>query len=131
MRRRGPSCSRSEKGRMRRRLSSRILTIVLATAVALTSVIFVGSYARNFRSPGNHQGYEPVQPVAYSHRLHAGELRIPCLHCHAAAEKGRSAGIPAVSVCMNCHRFVTAPFLDVKAEDDLAAKEKRKPRPVV
>lgn len=112
-------------------MNSRILTIVLATAVLMTLIVFLSSYTMNVRLPGNHAGYEPVQPIAYSHRLHAGELQIPCLHCHAAAERGRAAGVPAANVCMNCHRFVTAPYLDVKAEDELAAKENRKPRPVV
>jgi hypothetical protein len=112
-------------------MRSRILTIVLSIAIVMTLVIFLGSYSANFRLPGNHAGYEPVQPIAYSHRLHAGELQIACLSCHAAAEQGRTAGIPAANVCMNCHRFVTAPFLEVKAEDELAAKEKRKPRPII
>jgi hypothetical protein len=54
-----------------------------------------------------------------------------CLYCHSNADKSRHAGIPAASVCMNCHRQVTALFGAVRAEDDLAANEKRKPREVV
>lgn len=50
-----------------------------------------------------NQGYEPRQPVAYSHAVHAGGMEIPCLYCHYAAERGRYAGIPPASVCMNCH----------------------------
>lgn len=97
----------------------------------MSLVIFLGSYANNYMMPGNHQGYEPVQPIAYSHRLHAGELGIACLHCHTAAEQGKHAGIPSTNVCMNCHKFVSAPWVDVKAENDLADKEKRKPNLVV
>lgn len=112
-------------------MKSRIATIVLSTGLFLSILVFASSYERNFRYPGNHEGYEPIQPINYSHRLHAGELGIACLHCHSGAEKSRNAGIPSVNVCMNCHRFVTAPILDVKAEDDLASKENRKPRPIV
>lgn len=112
-------------------MNSRILTIFLSIAVVLTLVIFLSSYAKNYRLPGNHEGYEPVQPIAYSHRLHAGELQIPCQHCHSAAEKGRNAGIPPANICMNCHKFITAPFLDVKAEEELATKENRKPKPTI
>lgn len=97
----------------------------------MSVIIFLGSYARNYMLPGNHQGYEPVQPISYSHRLHAGELGIACLHCHSAAEQGKHAGIPSTNVCMNCHKFVSAPWLEVKAENDLADKEKRKPRLII
>src|SRR5512138_3583674 len=52
---------------------------------------------------GVNQGYAPRQPIDFSHRLHAGVNRIPCLYCHAGARTSRHAGIPAASVCMNCH----------------------------
>jgi len=83
------------------------------------------------RLPGNQQGYEPAQPIDFSHRLHAGELQISCLYCHSGAEKSRYAGVPAASVCMNCHRFVTAPLGSVRAEDELAKQEKRAPRKII
>ncbi len=54
----------------------------------------------------NNQGYEPVQPIAYSHAVHAGTSRINCEYCHFGAERGRYAGIPPVSICMNCHEQV-------------------------
>ena len=53
-----------------------------------------------------NQGYAPVQPVAYSHAVHAGGLQIPCQYCHFAAERGPHAGVPPASTCMNCHRQV-------------------------
>ena len=53
-----------------------------------------------------NQGYAPEQPIAYSHALHAGELKMDCLYCHFGAEKSRHAGVPPVSVCMNCHEKV-------------------------
>ncbi len=55
---------------------------------------------------GNQQGYEPAQPIAYSHELHAGQLEIGCLYCHSGADKGPIAGVPSVATCMNCHRLV-------------------------
>jgi hypothetical protein len=51
-------------------------------------------------------GYRPVQPVPYSHRLHAGELRIDCRYCHASVEFSAVANVPPTQVCMNCHRVV-------------------------
>lgn len=51
----------------------------------------------------NNQGYAPEQPIAFSHKLHAGDNQINCLYCHYSAEQGRHAGLPAVNVCMNCH----------------------------
>jgi hypothetical protein len=52
---------------------------------------------------GNQQGYEPVQPINFSHKVHAGDNQISCLYCHSGAEKSKVAGIPAASTCMNCH----------------------------
>ena len=111
-------------------MKSRIVTIILSIAVAFSLLLLV-SRAAMFHLPGNQQGYEPAQPIAYSHRLHAGEMQIQCLYCHFGADESRYAGIPSASVCMNCHRFVTAPLGAVRAEDELAVKEKRPPRPVV
>jgi hypothetical protein len=85
----------------------------------------------NLHLPGNNLGYEPVQPIAYSHRLHAGELKIVCLYCHFGAEKSRHAGVPPAQVCMNCHATVTAAFDTLFAERQLALKENRDPRRIV
>ena len=51
-------------------------------------------------------GYRPVQPVLYSHALHAGELAIDCRYCHSTVESSPVAVVPATSVCMNCHQLV-------------------------
>lgn len=111
---------------MYRRLATLLLSVALGFALLTLAPDLAG-----LRLPGNHQGFEPVQPIAYSHRLHAGELAIPCVYCHSGTERSRSAGIPAASTCMNCHRFVTAARSAVRAEEKLAEKEKRKPRRVV
>lgn len=60
------------------------------------------------RRVGVNQGYEPDQPIAYSHKIHAGDNKVPCLYCHFGAEKGRNAGIPPANVCMNCHSKIKA-----------------------
>jgi hypothetical protein len=48
-------------------------------------------------------GYAPVQPIAFSHKLHAGTMRIDCQYCHTAVSTSPHATVPAVSICMNCH----------------------------
>lgn len=111
-------------------MGSRILTLTLGVALVL-SLFALAPQLLALRSPGNNQGYEPPQPIAFSHRLHAGELQISCLYCHAGAEKSRHAGTPPANACMNCHRFVTAPLAAIRAEDELARKESRRPRVVI
>ncbi|HSE97708.1 MAG TPA: cytochrome c3 family protein [Blastocatellia bacterium] len=71
----------------------------------LVTVIGAGAMLQgaSFSWLGNQQGYEPEQPIAFSHRVHAGDNQISCLYCHSAAEKSKIAGIPAASTCMNCH----------------------------
>jgi mono/diheme cytochrome c family protein len=77
-------------------------------AVLLILVTIVGSvkgwYA--LMDIGISQGYHPEQPIAYSHKLHAGDMQISCVYCHSGAERGKTAGIPSANVCMNCHKFV-------------------------
>jgi respiratory nitrate reductase gamma subunit len=108
----------------------RVLTAVLLVALTC-SVLPLIPRLGSAHLPGNQQGYEPVQPIAFSHRLHAGELGMSCLACHDNAEKGRHAGIPSANVCMNCHRYVTAPTRDFLAEAKLAKEEKRLPRTII
>jgi respiratory nitrate reductase gamma subunit len=108
----------------------RLTTALLLVGLVLTLVPLVPQlWAAHL--PGNQQGYEPVQPIAFSHRLHAGELDISCLYCHGDAERGRHAGIASATVCLNCHRFITAPGRDRQAEEDLAREEHRPPRIII
>lgn len=51
-------------------------------------------------------GYQPRQPVPYSHKLHVGELGMDCRYCHVAVDKGPHASVPPTQVCMNCHSMV-------------------------
>ncbi|GAB4005583.1 c-type cytochrome [Spirosoma migulaei] len=55
---------------------------------------------------GIQQGYAPKQPIAYSHKLHAGQYKIDCNYCHTGAQKGKNATIPAANICMNCHGVI-------------------------
>ncbi|MBZ5729109.1 MAG: cytochrome c family protein [Acidobacteriia bacterium] len=74
---------------------------------------------------GIHQGYSPVQPIAFPHKVHAGEFKIPCLYCHYAARTSRHAGIPPESVCMNCHSLLEKQTADI--EKLLEAVEQHRP----
>ena len=109
---------------------SPLLSITLVVALAVALLAAQPNVAR-LHLPGIQQGYEPAQPIAFSHRLHAGELQVACVYCHSGAERSRHAGIPAANVCMNCHRFVSAPLGAVRAEDEQAKEEHRDPRRVV
>ena len=83
------------------------------------------------RLPANNQGYAPEQPIAFSHRLHAGELAMDCQYCHFGARQSRSAGVPPASVCMNCHRTVTSSFDALLEERIRAETQGRDPETVV
>lgn len=75
----------------------------------LLIVIFLGSWGwMTMWNTGVHQGYQPVQPIKYSHQLHAGTLKINCQYCHSGAYKSKNASIPSLNVCMNCHNYITA-----------------------
>lgn len=57
---------------------------------------------------GVNQGYMPVQPIKFSHQIHAGVNQIECQYCHGGAFKSKNASIPSANVCMNCHNTITA-----------------------
>jgi hypothetical protein len=80
------------------------LRIAAGSVVAVGLV--VGGIWYYFSPSYTDVGYQPVQPVAYSHKLHAGELGINCLYCHATVDRGPVAVVPPTQVCMNCHRVV-------------------------
>src|SRR6476660_1731963 len=65
-----------------------------------------GAGAYQLSRIGIHQGYSPEQPIAFPHKVHAGDNKIPCLYCHSGARTSRHAGIPSASVCMNCHTLI-------------------------
>lgn len=56
---------------------------------------------------GVDQNYEPIQPIHFSHKIHAGENGIDCKYCHSSARTSKTSGIPSMNVCMNCHKNIT------------------------
>lgn len=78
---------------------------VLSSVFTVLIVVSFWDPAR-YRLPGDERGYEPVQPIPYSHKVHAGEYGIPCEFCHYAASKSRTAGVPDAATCMKCHTQV-------------------------
>jgi hypothetical protein len=77
------------------------LVAALALAVGGGVVTFIVAY---YFSPWNTQvGYAPVQPVPFSHRLHAGQLGMDCRYCHAQIERSYEAMVPSTQTCMGCH----------------------------
>jgi cytochrome c551/c552 len=79
--------------------------------IAMIALLFfvVGGYFVTKGAIGlqRQTNYQPVQPLYYSHKVHAGINQISCLYCHGNAWEGKSAAIPAVNVCMNCHKTIT------------------------
>ena len=74
----------------------------------LMLVVFLGSAGwKSLWDVGVHEGYMPVQPIKFSHQLHAGVNQIDCQYCHGGAYKSKNASIPSANVCMNCHTAVT------------------------
>lgn len=93
--------------------SVRLITLVIGLAVT-------GAFAYAFSNA--RQGYEPRQPIAFSHKrmagvpvmqtndagapVNVGGFGIPCMYCHTMPYKGRHATLPSTAVCMNCHTTV-------------------------
>lgn len=76
---------------------------------------FVGQSAINL---GRQQGYQPTQPIYYSHKVHAGINQISCLYCHGGAWESKHAGIPSLNICMNCHKVIPSYEKGPKLFDD-------------
>jgi mono/diheme cytochrome c family protein len=85
------------------------LSVVL---LLLSSAYFAYGY---FMQVGVDQGYMPVQPIHYSHKIHAGANQIECKYCHSSARVSKHSGIPSLNVCMNCHQNIA----EYNGEEDL------------
>jgi hypothetical protein len=84
--------------------------VILAFAILL-----MGTFAvKCARDVGFREGYAPVQPINFSHKIHAGDNAISCQYCHFAADKGRHAGIPPTELCLNCHKKIKPDAPDIK-----------------
>lgn len=80
------------------RTGALLLFVLLAGKVSIDGMYGIGI----------HQGYAPKQPIAFSHKLHAGQYKIDCNYCHTGVNKGKQANIPSPNICMNCHNAVKA-----------------------
>lgn len=71
--------------------------------VFIVGVIAFKSTIDGLYSIGVQKDYQPKQPIAFSHKVHAGQYEIECKYCHTGAMKGKQANIPSPNICMNCH----------------------------
>ncbi len=83
---------------------NQFLVLVSAILLLLVSAYFAYGFLMQI---GIDQGYEPLQPIHYSHRIHAGDNGIDCKYCHSSARVSKHAGIPSLNVCMNCHKNIS------------------------
>ena len=82
---------------------NQFLVLVTSIFLLLASAYFVYGYLMQV---GVDQDYAPIQPIHYSHKIHAGDNEINCKYCHSAARVSKNAGIPSLNVCMNCHKNI-------------------------
>lgn len=82
------------------------LPLALGVGLPLVLIVVTAGVWYYFSPWYTDVGYTPEQPVPFSHRLHAGDLRLDCRYCHTAVERSPVAGVPSTGVCMNCHRLV-------------------------
>jgi mono/diheme cytochrome c family protein len=93
-------------------VQNQFLVLVSVVLLLLSSAYFVYGF---FMQVGVDQGYMPVQPIHYSHKIHAGANQIECKYCHSSARVSKHSGIPSLNVCMNCHRNIA----EYNGEEDL------------
>ncbi|MFM7765736.1 MAG: cytochrome c3 family protein, partial [Sphingomonadales bacterium] len=86
------------------KMNPTVLTVF--TVVILGGIGFVWSYKFGITEVGVQKGYAPTQPIAFSHKLHAGDMKLDCKYCHIGVEESKSATIPSTNICMNCHKGV-------------------------
>ena len=87
-----------------------IFTLLLVGYVLFNSLMGIGI----------DQDYQPIQPIAFSHKIHAGDNSIDCQYCHSAAKHSKTSGIPSVNVCMNCHKSISEYTGPTTSEKDKA-----------
>jgi hypothetical protein len=98
--------------------SSDLILKVAGAIIGLGAVAAISGYAYFSYPAVIDTGYQPVQPVAYSHKLHAGQLGLDCYYCHSTVYKAAFAAVPSTNTCMNCHTKVKtdSPRLEVVRE---------------
>lgn len=93
-------------------IKNQFLIFIMVIGLLLSSAYFTYGYLMQI---GIDQGYAPIQPIHYSHKIHAGANQIECKYCHSSARVSKHSGIPALNVCMNCHEYIA----DYNGEEDL------------
>jgi hypothetical protein len=93
-------------------IQNQFLVFVSVILLLLSSAYFAYGFLMQV---GVDQGYMPVQPIHYSHKIHAGANQIECKYCHSSARVSKHSGIPALNVCMNCHKNIA----EYNGEEDL------------
>lgn len=83
---------------------NQFLVFVTSVFLLLAAGYFVYGWTMQV---GVDQGYQPIQPIHYSHKIHAGDNEIDCKFCHSSARVSKNAGIPSLNVCMNCHKNIS------------------------
>lgn len=84
-------------------VQNQFLVLVSVVFLLLASAYFAYGWMMQV---GVDQGYAPVQPIHYSHKIHAGDNKIECKYCHSSARVSKHSGIPSLNVCMNCHKSI-------------------------
>jgi mono/diheme cytochrome c family protein len=90
---------------------SSVLRGIVGTVFALV-LLYEG--VQSVMAVGLTQGYQPTQPIAFSHKIHAGENQINCAYCHTSVYKAKSANIPSANICMNCHSQIKTESPEIK-----------------
>ncbi len=86
----------------------------LIGALAVAAVVLIAMLAYMYVLPLDRLDRSPIQPIAFSHKIHAGDNSIPCLFCHRLAARSTVAGIPAVADCRACHLFIKQDAPEIK-----------------
>lgn len=97
--------------------------------LVVASVVVAAVLAGMYFLPLDTLDRSPAQPIAFSHKVHAGDNGIPCLYCHRAAPSSSRAGIPSVSDCRACHLYISPDDPEIRKIE--AYWEKREPIPWV
>jgi hypothetical protein len=101
-----------------------LLRVSIAGTVLLVAASGTAAYAYFHSSYWNRVGVAPLQPVLFSHRHHAAELRIDCRNCHATVEGSSFAGMPSTHTCLTCHSqiFTATPMIRPLVESAAAGR---------
>ncbi len=86
----------------------------LIRAAVVAAIVLIAILAYMYVLPLDLLDRSPIQPIAFSHKIHAGDNSIPCIFCHRAAPKSTVAGIPAVADCRACHMFIAQDKPEIK-----------------